>query len=94
MSESESANTTGHPTRELITWIVATLTAVVALVGGAMALFHPARFDHPAAQSAALNRVKPAPEDVTVENASAPNGVVAGVINGAVTVGAPSDRGR
>ncbi len=34
------------PTRDLITWVVATLTGVVALVGAAIALFDPAKVDH------------------------------------------------
>lgn len=87
MSQSENEKPPGHPTRELISWIVGTLATLVTLVVGATALFHPAKEGHAVGRSATLNQVGPGAESGMVENVSAPNGVVAGVINGAVTVG-------
>jgi len=57
----------------------------VALVGGVIALFHSAKRDHPTTPSVAMNQVGPGSESGVVENASAPGGVIGGVIHGNIT---------
>ena len=73
----------GAATRDLITWVVSTLAAIVALVGAFLALVHPSAKDKPSA-AASVTRAGSTPSNTAqAVGVTAEGGSVA--IGGSVT---------